>query len=136
MRNSGIMRPLFAAAVFACVVMAGAGPAQAAPPLSLYGNLPGFERAALSPSGERIALVGTVNAHRMLVVLGKDKAVVTSIEIGPDIKVRGLNWAGDNLILLRRSNTVRLGMGYTTDKAELSTMTVIPLDGSKPWVVG
>lgn len=135
MRKSAISRLGVFAAAFACVATVCAGSATAAPPLSLYGNLPGFERAALSPSGDRIALIGTINARRMLIVIGKDKALVTSIEVGPDIKVRGLTWAGDNMVLLRRSNTVRLGMDFTTDKAELSSMTVIPLDGGKVWSV-
>ena len=34
--------------------------AQAAPPLAAYGALPGFELAAISPSGNLYAVVGTV----------------------------------------------------------------------------
>ena len=135
MLRRGLLRRLAAAISLACLTLGGAGTSLAAPPLSVYGNLPGFEMAALSPSGSRIALVGTVDGHRMLAVVGMDKSLVTRIEIGPDLKVRNLQWAGDGMVLLQRSNTVRLGMGYTTDKAELSTMTVIPLDGGIPWTV-
>ena len=135
MRKSGLLRALLSATLLAGLGLGGAAPSLAAPPLSVYGNLPGFEMAALSPSGARIALVGTVEGHRVLAVVGMDKSLVARIEIGPDIKVHNLQWAGDGMVMLQRSNTVRLGVNYTTDKAELSTMTVIPLDGGMPWTV-
>lgn len=124
-------------ALFGALALAfqAGGAAIAAPPLSLYGSLPGFERAALSPSGERIAIIGTVEGHRILLVLGADKHVITKLELGAEVKVRGLNWAGEGMVLLHRSNTVKLGMDFTSDKAELSSMTVIPVGGGEAWNV-
>jgi dipeptidyl aminopeptidase/acylaminoacyl peptidase len=104
-------------------------------PLSVYGNLPGFEMAALSPSGDRIALIGTVQGQRMLLVVNKDKSIVTRVIVGTDDKVRAIRWAGDGMVLLQRTATAKLGMDFTADKAELTSMTVVPLDGGKSWNV-
>lgn len=109
--------------------------AQAAPPLSVYGNLPGFEMAAMSPTGDRVAIIGIIANKRQLVVLGKDKALLATAEIAKDSKIRGLNWAGDDLVLLRTSVTATLGIIFTAHQTELSSMTIVPLDGSKSWSV-
>jgi dipeptidyl aminopeptidase/acylaminoacyl peptidase len=135
MRKQGLLRYLAIAATLASLVMVDAGTSFAAPPLSVYGKLPGFERAALSPSGARIALIGTVNEQRVLIVVDQQNTLLTKMEIGPDIKVRSLAWAGDAMVLIERSNTVRLGFDFTTDKAELHSMTVVSLDGAKSWNV-
>ncbi len=109
-------------------------PLYAAPPLSIYGKQPGFERAAISQSGDHIALIGTVGDTRRLIVLDKDTKPVMAVGIGA-AKVRGLYWAGDGMILLETSNTANLGIGFTADKAELQSMLVVPLDGGQPWSV-
>ncbi|HEX7873013.1 MAG TPA: S9 family peptidase [Sphingobium sp.] len=102
-----------------------------APPLSLYGRLPGFEMAALSPSGDRVAIIGTVSEQRHLLVIElKDNKLILNQLIG-DVKVRGLHWAGESRVLLRKSDTSNLGFGFTAAKAELQSMIVIPLGGGK-----
>jgi dipeptidyl aminopeptidase/acylaminoacyl peptidase len=112
-----------------------APPAAAAPPpLSIYGNLPGFEMAALSPSGDRVALVGVVDGTRRLLVVDKDNKVLLASGVG-DQKVESIDWAGEEKVLLRIYDTVDLGVGFTTDKAELSSMLVVPVGGKEPWVV-
>ncbi|MET0240824.1 MAG: S9 family peptidase [Sphingobium sp.] len=52
-----------------------------------------------------------------------------------DLKVRGVFWAGDNRVLVQKSDTAALGLGFTADKAELSSMIVLPLDGGKMYQV-
>lgn len=119
-------------AVAACLWFAGA--ARAAPPIALYGNLPGFERAALSPSGDRVAIIGVLNEARRLIVSDKDHGILLVAPAG-NSKIRDMIWAGENRVLLQISQTVRLGLGFTTNKAELSTMLVVPVNGGKPWAV-
>lgn len=107
---------------------------RAAPPLSLYGNLPGFESAAISMSGDHVALIGVAGDKRRLIVIGKAGKIMVSAELGA-AKVRSIQWAGDDNVLLEFSATANLGIGFTADKAELFSMLVIPVDGKKPWTV-
>ena len=130
-----VFRQLILCCVFtmaACLWFAGA--ARAAPPVALYGNLPGFERAALSPSGDRVAIIGVVNEARRLIVTDKDHNILLVAPAG-DSKIRSINWAGENRVLLGISQTVKLGQEFTTDKTELWTTLVIPLNGGVPWSV-
>ncbi|MDX3911388.1 MAG: S9 family peptidase [Sphingobium sp.] len=111
-----------------------AGTAKAAPSIALYGNLPGFEMAALSPVGDRVAIVGVVDEARRLIVTDKNNKVLLAVPVG-NSKVRSITWAGENKVLLRISRTVPLGIGFTTAKAELSAMLVVPINGGKPWSI-
>ncbi|WP_176943632.1 S9 family peptidase [Sphingomonas sp. YR710] len=107
----------------------------ATPSLEIYGKLPGFERAAISASGDHIALIGTVGADRRILILDKNMEPVSVRPLG-DAKVRGLYWAGDSSVLVEKSVTAKLAPGeFTTEKAELAAMIVIPLDGGKMWSV-
>jgi dienelactone hydrolase len=109
--------------------------ALAAPPIEVYGNLPGLEKATLSQSGERIALIGAVGDARRLIVLAKDFKPLLNAPLG-EMKVRGLYWAGDNSVLIYKSDTRGLSvLDFTTSKTELFSMLVIPLDGTKAWSV-
>ena len=109
-------------------------PAHAPPPLSVYGQLPGFERAAISASGDHIAIIGMVNGVRRLLILDAAHKLVSASGVG-DVKIRSLRWAGDQAVLVGYSQTVGLPMDFTADKAELGSVMVFPLDGGKPWVV-
>lgn len=103
-------------------------------PLAVYGNLPGFEMAAMSPSGDRVALVGVVKDTRRLIVFDKNGEPLMTAPLG-DQKLRRIIWAGEDMVLLQLSWTVKLGMDFIADKAELSSMIVVPLNGGKPWSV-
>jgi dipeptidyl aminopeptidase/acylaminoacyl peptidase len=105
------------------------------PALSIYGSLPVIERVALSPSGSRTAIVGEFNDKRqILIVEGQSKPLLT-VTVG-DVKVRGIYWAGEDTVLLYTSVTSSLSpMDFTTDKAELSAMLVLPLKGREAWSV-
>ena len=123
----------FCAAVLALAPLAFAAPTTAAPPLEVYGKLPGYEMAAMSPSGNRVALFGIVDGKRQLLVLEGNK-LVQAIMVGNE-KIRSVSWAGENYILLRYSQTVALGLGWTAPKAELSNMLLIRFDGKPAWAV-
>lgn len=128
--------PRLAALLLVLLVVAAAPwrSASAAPPLSLYGNLPGFELATLSPSGERIAMVGVAAEERRLIVLDRNGKPLLAAPLG-DAKIRSIHFAGEDLVLVRKSDTVDLAFGFTAAKAELSTMVVVPLGGGKAWHV-
>lgn len=115
--------------------------ASAAPPLSVYGSLPGFEIAALSDSGEYVALVGVVNDKRQLIVMDKDAKPVVTAPLG-DLKIRGLYWAGDESVLVYKSDSYALNQNqlnsqgyFTAPKTEVFSMIVVPLNGQEPWRV-
>jgi dipeptidyl aminopeptidase/acylaminoacyl peptidase len=119
----------------------GYATAQAAPPLSVYGSLPGFEMAALSRSGQYVALIGVVNDERRLVIMDKDAKLVITAPLG-NIKVRGLYWAGDDNVLIYKSdayalsqNRLNLAGYFSAPKTELFSMIVAPLNGHEPWSV-
>ncbi len=129
---SGWLQPLL---IVAFMAIGFTHPAAAEPPaLSVYGNLPAFETAAISPSGDHVAIVGVAGDKRKLVVLDKEQAVVLKSDVG-NMKVWDLYWAGDDAVLVRVSQTAHLGMEFTASKGELHTILVVPLDGSKPWAV-
>ena len=106
----------------------------AAPPLSLYGNLPGFERAAISASGEYIAIIGVLSDQRRLIVVDKNDKPVLVAPLD-NAKVRAIQWAGDRKVLLMTSNTVILGSNFSVPKAELSSMVVISIPDGKLYSV-
>lgn len=127
---ASVMRRM-AALLLTAMLPAAAG---AAPSIATYGRLPGFEMAALSPSGDRIAIIGVTGEKRRLIVLDRGNKPLHSTEIG-DVKIRGLSWAGEDNVLIHTSATVVLGYGFTADKTELSNMVVVPLTGKAPWAV-
>ena len=101
------------------------------PPLSAYGELPGIERAALSPSGQRTAAIITIDGVRRLVAFDADnKALATTPVDG--IKVRSVRWINEDRILMTYGTTQDLGYQFTTDKFEFTVGLVIPVDRSAP----
>ncbi|MBW8785692.1 MAG: S9 family peptidase [Novosphingobium sp.] len=108
--------------------------ASAAPPLEIYGKLPAIEAAAISPSGDHVAVIARLAEERKLIVFDNTKKLVLQAPLG-NAKIRNLSWAGDAAVLIDKSSTDHLEMGFTTDKAELLATIVVPLTGAKPWVV-
>ncbi|MBW7945723.1 MAG: S9 family peptidase [Sphingomonadaceae bacterium] len=100
----------------------------------MYGQLPGFEMAAISPSGERVAIVGVAAEARRLIVVDKSDKAILALPVG-DHKLRDVNWIGEDRLLLETSHTVDLGAEFTASQAELSSATVVPLDGGNVWNV-
>lgn len=103
-------------------------------PLTAYGELPAIEEAAISPSGRHIAMVTTIAGKRQILVVDETMKPVAKIG-AQDIKMRSLDWAGDEALLLVTSQTERLGYDFTTGKHEFYIGTIIPVDGTAPKVV-
>jgi dipeptidyl aminopeptidase/acylaminoacyl peptidase len=128
------VRSLLVLAFLELGVSVPAAPAEV-PSLSIYGALPGFEMASLSQSGQRVAIIGTVNDERRLIVVDGSSKPLYVGNLG-DIKVRGLYWAGEDTVLVYRSETQGLGtIDFAAEKAELFSMLVIPINGKPLWSV-
>jgi dipeptidyl aminopeptidase/acylaminoacyl peptidase len=106
----------------------------AAPPLETFGKLPGFERAAISASGDHVALIGSVGDQRRLLVFDKNKSPIFSASLG-DAKIRGLRWAGDEIVLVDKSVTEKLEVDFLTRQTELAATIVVNLATGKSWAV-
>lgn len=96
-------------------------------PLTEYGKLPDIERTAISPSGDRIAVLATIGGRRMILAVESDGKAIRALNPG-DAKVRSLRWIGEDRLLLVTSQTAELGRRFTTDKAELYSAQILPLD--------
>lgn len=121
------------AALLLCLMVPGFSGA-APPPVSLYGSLPGLELAAISPSGDYIAMVGVALEKRMVIIVDKDQKLVQSVPLD-DQKVRSIDWAGNDKLLIKLSNTVALGPEFSSSQAELFSVIVMPLSSGKPLVI-
>jgi hypothetical protein len=116
------------------VALVGTPPAAAAaepPPLEAYGLLPAFEDAALSPSGQRIAAVVTLRGERVLLFLDAEFNVLHSTAVG-NLKLRGLDWIGEEAVLLMTSETEGLGRGFTADRYEAYRAMIVPAKPTEP----
>jgi len=114
-----------------------AGPALAGSPppqLDAYGDLPDIEDIAISPSGKGLAVVGKIKGERQLLVLDDQRIVRTLSSIG-DAKLWYIAWAGEDIVNVVTSATVNLGYGFTTNKAELQGVIIVPLTGDKSQLV-
>ncbi|MEL7518343.1 MAG: hypothetical protein AAFN48_05250, partial [Pseudomonadota bacterium] len=106
-------------AVCAAATLAASSPLHAAGavpavPLKEYGKLPDVEVTAISPSGDRIAYVGTVQGTRVLIAIEDQTKTLTAVRVG-DMKVRSLRWIGEDRLMLTSSQTENLSSRFTTD---------------------
>ncbi len=124
MRNIVRLAWRFACAVSVTVAFPRAIGAEP-PPLAAYGELPGFERAALSPSGQQIAVIATVKGQRLLIFLDSSIGVQNTASVG-DLKVRGLEWIGEDSVLLTTSDTEKLGPEFAAHKFEAFRAMIVP----------
>lgn len=122
--------------LFMAAMVSVALPAQAQPvPLTAYGENAGVEEASISPTGKHLAMVATVNGQRQVIVLDDNLKPITRIG-ATGIKVRGLQWLGDDAVILIASQTEKLDMQiFKNDKSEFLTGTLIPVDGSAPQAI-
>lgn len=97
----------------------------AAPPLEAYGKLPSLQIVTLSPSGKRLAMVMSVGNDRQLVVIDIGGKTVGQWIIG-DVKLREIDWAGDDYVVIHISQTVNLGYLYGYEH-ELARIVVADL---------
>jgi len=100
--------------------------AQETVPLAEYGKLPDVERSAISPSGDRIALLTTIEGKRLVLALEDQTTPLRVINVG-DMKIRSLRWIGEERLFITTSQTEDLGYGFTTDKFEFEVGRVLPV---------
>jgi acetyl esterase/lipase len=82
----------------------------AAAPLEIYGKLPSIEQTALSPDGRALATVVTNGEQRKIIIWRPDTRKITQELAAGAQKVRSLQWAGPNHLIITVSRT-----GYITD---------------------
>lgn len=95
-------------------------------PISEFGKLPDVERATISPSGDRIAVLTTLQGKRILMAIEDQNKVLMQVAVN-DMKIRDLEWVDDERILLISSQTENLGIRWTTNKGEFFVGTIIPI---------
>ena len=95
-----IMRSVVAAAS-AAVGMFVASSAQAAPPpASAFGRVPAVVDAAISPNGQRVAILGGTSEQRFVSIATIDQAGMPALPLG-QVEAVGVRWAGDGHVLAR-----------------------------------
>lgn len=103
--------------------------AQAIPPLEAYGKLPNFERAVMSEHG-KLALLGEINGERSVLLLDENMKALNLLKIG-DIKVRSIGWAGEDYLIVTRSDTQELGDRFIAKQAEFYNRMVVPTNAAE-----
>ncbi len=126
------MRRSFLKTVLGVLILVGPTQSSAAepPPLEAYGELPGVEQMAMSPSGSRIATLTTIKGKRMLLALDSDMNLLRMYEAG-DTKVRDISWVGEDAVLIVVSQTQQLPQGYVAKQSEAWSAVIMPLDTSQ-----
>lgn len=121
------LRAALPALVSAAALPAMAQGAATMPPFDAYGDLAAIESAEISPSGAHTALVMTAQGQRQVLIFDAAGAPVRNFVIG-DVKVRWIEWVGDEAVLLVRSETDNARFGVSNWKQEWYRANVIPLD--------
>src|SRR5665213_3153406 len=97
----------------------------AAPPVEAYGRLPAVEHVNLSPSGQSFALITVDGDKRALIVASAgDNKPFYALNVS-GLKVRRVDWAGEDHLLVTLSSTVQLEPDFTTSQAELEGVLAI-----------
>src|SRR5688572_18068337 len=105
--NKCARRPVAVAAIISLwLAVAISGIAGAAGvPIEQYGSLPRLDEIQLSPNGKRLALVRTEGNERVIAILSlTDGKVVAGTRAGQE-KLRGIEWADDDRLMIFRSTT-------------------------------
>ena len=103
-------------------------------PVEVYGNLPGIEDMAISPSGEGLAVVGRISGSRQLAIFGAGRKLRTLAPIG-DTKLRYIRWIGEEAVLAVMSSTENLGPEFLANKMEFFGAIVVPVEDGKTSMV-
>ena len=90
------------AALFAFSARAGELPA-----LATYGRLPNVEGVEISPDGNLLAIIVSDGERRALMVRKTDTTAVIAVDMGV-AKVRGVQWAGAEHLLITTSSTAEV----------------------------
>lgn len=81
--------------------------AQPQPPIEAYGELEDIRYAALSDNGKRIALAINRDGNSLVTVYDENQGFTASVDTS-GIAVRGLNFIGNDHIIIRASETTRI----------------------------
>jgi dipeptidyl aminopeptidase/acylaminoacyl peptidase len=85
-----------AAACFGVAAQAQAAP----PPASAFGRIPAVVDAAISPNGQRVAILGGLSDQRVVSIATIDQPGLPVLSLG-DVEGVSLRWAGDDHVLAR-----------------------------------
>ena len=110
------------------------GAIAAPPPVEAYGKLPGIEFVKMAPGGTRYAFVATVGEKRQLFVSTTDNKPLQVLDIG-QTKIRELEWAGDDHVMVFYSRLATLGPQFNVWQAELGTWVVLNVVTGKSFQV-
>ena len=126
------VRLALAASLLIPILLTAVRPSLAAEaPLEVYGRLPSLENVALSPGGTRLAMIRTIQNHRVLMVisLADRKLMGKPLNFG-EVKLRSIGWADDDNLMLITSSTT-LPMGLIGRVSEWSMLSVIDVNTQK-----
>jgi dipeptidyl aminopeptidase/acylaminoacyl peptidase len=113
----------------ATLAVLSAGSARAAPALADYGRLPAVEAITLSPSGEQVAMIAVVGEGRRVLAMSTEGKLRLAAQVGK-LKVRDLDWVGEDRILVGVSQTVNLPFVFAA-KYEMGVKLNVDLKSGK-----
>jgi dipeptidyl aminopeptidase/acylaminoacyl peptidase len=117
-------------AILSLAMGASASPPPAPLGPEVYGRLPNIEMMRLSPSGEKLAYITVAGDHRGLIVKDLSGAVLFNASLA-DNKIRDIDWAGDDHLLVTASST----RGFFDEHLELYQTVAINLITRKSFMV-
>ena len=123
----------FAALCLAAFSMAAARAAP--PPLEAYGKLARIEYMRLSPTGDRYAFIRVTDHARQLIVVPVAGGTPTAVNFGVKDKIRDVQWAGEDHVLMTVSATANVAGIFTVDSIETDQVVVLPLNGKPSFMV-
>ena len=119
------MRRVLLSVACASVLTSGAARAASPPPVEAYGSFDAISDVSLSPSGKRAAFMITNAKGRLIAVQDVGGKVIATVTPGA-VKLRGLNWAGDDFLEVTTSVTLNISSDFGS-KDELSRVDVLNL---------
>lgn len=102
-----MLKTLLAAGAACFVTLSAPAFAANKPDLAIYGQLPTVEDVAISPDGTKLAVIVTNGDQRYLTIRQVGGGVLRTVVAG-SIKLRGVQWAGPNHVLLVTSQTTQV----------------------------
>ena len=119
------MRRVLLSLACAGALSAGAARAASPPPIEAYGAFDAISDVSLSPSGKHAAFMVTNAKGRLIAVQDVGGKVIATVTPGA-VKLRGLNWAGDDFLEVTTSVTLNISSDFGS-KDELSRVDVLNL---------
>ena len=119
------MHRVYTALAALCMITFAAPSLAAPPPIEAYGKLPAIEDVSISPSGQRYAMVAVIGEARKVLVLASDGDKPLAAGDVSATKVRSVEWAGEDHLLITISKTVNIGYDFTVPVHELPSVIVL-----------